>query len=108
MPKRSIILLITRTHAGKFLRVLETQWRSDIYLATVSWLRSRKYPLVFAWSERAGILLAGYKRFVRSYNRFVTMFQCWSERQELVVTKLGLFSVMDEIIKDYRAWTLIL
>jgi len=49
-------------------------------------------------SERAGIPLAAYKRFVRSYNRFVTMFQCWSERQELAVTKLGLFSAMDEII----------
>jgi glycosyltransferase involved in cell wall biosynthesis len=84
--------------AGRFFRRLETQLRSDLYMATISWWKSRNHPVVFAWSERAGIPFATYKRFMRSNNRFVTMFQCWSERQELAVTKLNLFSSMDEII----------
>lgn len=90
--------LYARHVSGKFLRYLETQLRSDIYLATMSWLKGGKYPLVFAWSERAGIPLAGYKRLLPSTSRFVTLFACWSKRQELVITKLGLFSVMDKII----------
>ena len=85
-------------YGGRFLRSLETQLRSDIFLATVSWLKGRQYPLIFAWSERAGIPLAGYQRYVRSKHRFATMFQCWSKRQELAVTKFDLFSAMDQII----------
>jgi glycosyltransferase involved in cell wall biosynthesis len=54
--------------------------------------------LTFAWSERAGIPLAAYKRLIESDNRFVTMFQCWSDRQELAVTKFNLFSTMNAII----------
>lgn len=87
-----------KSYTGKIFRRLETQLRSDIYMATVSWWKSRNHPLVFAWSERAGIPLAMYKRFIPSKDRFVTMFQCWSERQELAITKLNLFSTMDEII----------
>lgn len=85
-------------YVGKFFRNLETQMRSDIYLAILSWWRRREHPLVFAWSERVGIPLAAFKRVLRSDDRFVSMFHCWSERQELVITKLNLFSVMDEII----------
>jgi glycosyltransferase involved in cell wall biosynthesis len=83
---------------GEFLHHIETQLRSDLYLATISWLRGRKYPLVFTWSERAGIPFAAYKKHLRSNSRFVTMFQSWSNRQELFITKLGLFSAMDAII----------
>jgi glycosyltransferase involved in cell wall biosynthesis len=54
--------------------------------------------LTFAWSERAGIPLAAYKRLIESDNRFVSMFQCWSDRQELAVTKFNLFSTMNAII----------
>ena len=85
-------------YAGGVLRRLDTQLRSDIYMATLSWLKSRDHPVVFAWSERVGIPLATYKRFFQSDNRLVTMFQCWSERQELVITKLNLFSSMDKIV----------
>jgi glycosyltransferase involved in cell wall biosynthesis len=84
--------------AGKIFRRLETQLRSDIYLATISWWRSRNHPTVFAWSERAGIPLAGYRRFIRLKNRFVAMFQCWSDRQELAITALNLFQTMDAIV----------
>lgn len=87
-----------RNSVGRFFRNLETQLRSDIYLASLSWRKQRAYPQVFVWSERAGIPFATYKRFIPSDNRFITMFHCWSERQELAITKLGLFSVMDNII----------
>jgi glycosyltransferase involved in cell wall biosynthesis len=85
-------------YAGKFFRRLETQLRSDVYLATLGWWKSLNHPLVFAWSERAGIPLAGYKRFTRSKGRFVAMFTCWSARQELAITTFGLFNSMDVII----------
>jgi len=87
-----------QNYAGHFFRRLETHLRSDFYLATLSWWNSRDYSTVFTWSERAGIPLAGYKRFTRLNKRFVTMFQCWSKRQEIAITKLGLFSAMDDII----------
>lgn len=90
-------------YAGRFLRKMETQLRSDIYLATLSWWGSLNHPLVFAWSERAGIPLAGYKRLTRSKGRFVSMFQCWSARQELAITTLGLFNSMDTIIVHCRS-----
>ena len=86
------------SYAGKFFRRLETQLRSDVYMATISWWKSRTHPLTFAWSERAGIPLAAYNRYVASHNRFVTMFQCWSERQELAITRFDLFPAMDGII----------
>jgi glycosyltransferase involved in cell wall biosynthesis len=86
------------TLSGEFFRRLETQIRSDVYLATLSWMKSRRYPLVFTWSERAGIPFAAYKQILQLNSRFVNMFQCWSDRQELVITKMNLFSAMDEII----------
>ena len=87
-----------RSEAGRIFRRLETQLRSDVYIAMLAWWKGRNLPLVFTWSERAGIPFALYKRFIHSSNRFVTMFQCWSERQEEVVTRFNLFSTMDQII----------
>jgi glycosyltransferase involved in cell wall biosynthesis len=87
-----------KSYSGRTFRRFETQLRSDVYIAMISWWKSRNLPLVFTWSERAGIPFALYKRFGRSNNRFVTMFQCWSDRQELAVTKLNLFATMDQII----------
>jgi glycosyltransferase involved in cell wall biosynthesis len=92
-----------KKYAGKFLRRLETQLRSDVYLATLSWWKSLSHPLVFAWSERAGIPLAGWKRLTRSKGRFAAMFQCWSARQELTITTFGLFNVMDTIVVHCRS-----
>lgn len=87
-----------RNFIGQILRRLERELRSDIYMASLSWWKSRQHPVLFAWSERAGIPLAAFTRLARSDYRFVTMFTCWSERQERAITKLGLFSAMDEII----------
>lgn len=83
---------------GEVFRKLETYLRSDIYLATLGWCKSRAHEVVFAWSERAGIPFAAYKRFLSSDHRFVTMFQCWSDRQEFAITKLNLFPAMDRIV----------
>jgi glycosyltransferase involved in cell wall biosynthesis len=84
--------------SGEVFRRLETQIRSDVYLATLGWLKSKRYPLVFTWSERAGIPFAFYKQYLQLNSRFINMFQCWSDRQEKVITKLGLLSAMNEII----------
>lgn len=83
---------------GKLFRRFETQLRSDIFLATLGWWRSHRYSTVFAWSERAGIPFAAYHRFIPLSQRFVTMFQCWSPRQELVIKALDLFRGMDTIV----------
>jgi glycosyltransferase involved in cell wall biosynthesis len=84
--------------SGKLFRRLETQLRSDIFLATLSWLKSHKYSTVFTWSERAGIPFSAYQRYIPLGARFVTMFQCWSPRQELAIKALNLFGGMDTII----------
>jgi glycosyltransferase involved in cell wall biosynthesis len=86
------------TLSGDIFRRLETQLHSDVYLATISMVKSRQYPLVFTWSERAGIPFAFYKQLFQMNTSFVNMFQCWSNRQEAVITKMKLFDVMDEII----------
>jgi glycosyltransferase involved in cell wall biosynthesis len=83
---------------GKLFRRLETQLRSDIFLATLGWWRSHGHSTVFTWSERAGIPFSAYHRFIPLGHRFVTMFQCWSPRQELMIRALNLFRGMDTII----------
>jgi len=87
-----------RYGAGKLFRHLETQLRSDVYLATLTRLQARKHSVVFTWSERAGIPFSAYHRFMPVGEKFVTMFQCWSPRQELAITTLNLFQAMDTII----------
>jgi glycosyltransferase involved in cell wall biosynthesis len=89
--------------AGKMFRRMETQLRSDVYLATLSWLQVRQHSMVFTWSERAGIPFSMYRRFLPSNKRFVTMFTCWSPRQELAITTLNLFQAMDTIIVHCRS-----
>jgi glycosyltransferase involved in cell wall biosynthesis len=83
---------------GEVFRKLETHLRSDVYLATLGWRKHQHHSLVFAWSERAGIPFAAYKRFLASEQRFVTMFQCWSDRQQLAITTLNLLPAMDTIV----------
>jgi glycosyltransferase involved in cell wall biosynthesis len=87
-----------KSYAGRHLRRLETHLRSDVYIALIGCWKGRNLPLVFTWSERAGIPFALYSKFIHSPTRFVTMFQCWSERQELAVTRFNLFPTMDHII----------
>jgi len=85
-------------YVGRFLRSLETQLRSDVYLATISWWQSQKHSVTFTWSERAGIPFSAYHRFMPKSERFVTMFQCWSAKQELTITTLDLFRSMNTLI----------
>jgi glycosyltransferase involved in cell wall biosynthesis len=83
---------------GSLLRNIETQLRSDIYLASLGYFKSRFHDVVFAWSERAGIPLAGFWQVSPRRKTFISMFQCWSQRQEIMVKRLNLFSRMDAII----------
>jgi glycosyltransferase involved in cell wall biosynthesis len=88
--------LYERTRLGGVLRSVETQLRSDLYLTALGLWARRRYDLVFAMSERAGIPFAAFKPpAVR--RSFVSMFQCWSERQEKVITALSLLQRMDAI-----------
>jgi glycosyltransferase involved in cell wall biosynthesis len=86
------------TRLGGFFRYLETQLRSDLYLTLLGLLMKRRYRLVFAMSERAGIPFAGLHRMLPDRRPFISMFQCWSRRQESVMTRLNLFSSMDAIV----------
>ncbi|MBE2199387.1 MAG: glycosyltransferase family 4 protein [Anaerolinea sp.] len=86
-----------QTQAGNFLRYLETQMHSDLYLTLLGLRQKSAYRLVFAMSERAGIPFALLNRPRPQRQKFVTMFQCWSAMQERVITTLGLFQAMDGI-----------
>lgn len=88
---------------GDYLRRIETQVRSDPYLAALGFLRGRRYRMVFAWSERAGIPYAAMRRFMPGGRPFAAMFTCWSERQEKTITRLNLFSAMDAIAVHCRS-----
>lgn len=82
---------------GDYLGRLETKVRSDVYLAVLGHLRQQKYRMVFAWSERAGIPMAGLRRLYRRRKPFAAMFTCWSQRQEKTIQSLNLWSTMDTI-----------
>jgi glycosyltransferase involved in cell wall biosynthesis len=86
------------TRWGRFFRSLETRLRSDLYLTLLGLMRKRSYRLVFTMSERAGIPYAGWQHFSRNHGPWVSMHQCWSWRQEAVVSNLKLFSTMDAIV----------
>lgn len=85
---------------GGMLHALDTRVRSDLYL---TWRglwehRRHRHSVVFAMSERAGIPFAGLRRLFSTRERFVSMFTCWSDRQERWIRHLGLFGEMDSII----------
>jgi glycosyltransferase involved in cell wall biosynthesis len=87
-----------RSPVERIVRKAETQLRSDFYLGMLSWWVSRKHSVAFTWSERAGIPFSFFQRAFPSKCHFINMFQCWSGRQELVITKMGLLTAMDAII----------
>jgi glycosyltransferase involved in cell wall biosynthesis len=87
-----------RTPLGEFFRRLEIQLRSDLYLTMSGLLRRHRYHLIFAMSERAGIPFAALNRVVPNRKPLVSMFTCWSSRQESTITRLNLFSAMDTIV----------
>lgn len=86
------------TLLGNAFKYLDTQVRSDLYLALLTLFKEKKHDLVFAMSERVGIPLAGLHSVLPNPKPLVSMFTCWSQRQERVITKLKLFSKMDSII----------
>lgn len=86
-----------RGRAGRGLSWLETQLRSDPYLAWHVVRRSRRYARVLCMSERAGIPLAVLRRAGIYNGPLAVLFQAWSHRQEAAVTRLGLFDAIDVI-----------
>jgi glycosyltransferase involved in cell wall biosynthesis len=92
-----------RRGLGSVLRYLETQLHSDLYLTLLGWLSQRKYKSVFALSERVGIPFASLHRALPRTRPFISMFTCWSARQEKVITRLNLFLGMDLIIVKCQA-----
>lgn len=88
---------------GTFLRRVETNIRSDLYLTLMGLLQKRSHQLVFTMSERAGIPFAFLQQFYPDKKPLVAMFTSWSWRQEKAITSLDLFSAMDLIIVKCRA-----
>lgn len=87
-----------RARLGKALRRLETYLRSDLYLTTLGLMMQCRYRLVFAMSERVGIPLAGLRRAFPFLRPSVSMFTCWSSRQENAIMTLNLFPAMGDIV----------
>jgi glycosyltransferase involved in cell wall biosynthesis len=94
--------LYERTRLGAFLRSLETQLRTDLYLTALGLWARRHYDLVFAMSERAGIPFAALN-LPPARRPLVATFKCWSARQEKVIKKLNLLPKMDQIIVHCRS-----
>ncbi|UCC63977.1 MAG: hypothetical protein JSV36_02640 [Anaerolineae bacterium] len=88
----------SHTRLGDVFRRLETQLRSDLYLTMLGLLLKRRYRVVFTMSERAGIPLSALNRILPNRKTLVSMFTCWSSRQESAITTLNLFSAMDTIV----------
>jgi glycosyltransferase involved in cell wall biosynthesis len=88
--------LYDQARLGALFRSLETQLRSDLYLTAIGLRARRQYDLVFAMSERVGIPFAAINAST-GRRPFVSMFQCWSARQETTVKSLNLLGKMDGI-----------
>jgi glycosyltransferase involved in cell wall biosynthesis len=86
-----------KTRLGKIFRKLETHLRSDLYLTLLGINALKQYNLVYTMSERAGIPMAGYKKYVRNKKHLFTMFQSWSKRQENTITQLRLYNEMNTV-----------
>jgi GT2 family glycosyltransferase len=83
--------------SGDGLRWLETQLRSDPYLAWQALRQSDRYARLLCMSERAGIPLAALRRAGAYDAPLAVLFQAWSARQEAAVTRFGLFDAIDVI-----------
>lgn len=82
---------------GRALRWMETQLRSDPYLAWHALRRAPRYARMLCMSERVAIPLAALRRAGVYRGGLAVLFQAWSHRQEVVVTRLNLFSAIDWI-----------
>jgi GT2 family glycosyltransferase len=92
-----------RGRTGAAIRWLETQLRSDPYLAIRALPRLRHDRPVVCLSERVGVPLAALRRARVHDARLRVLFQGWSERQEAVITRLNLFAQMERIAVLSRA-----
>lgn len=92
--------LYAQSRLGAVFRRLETQLRSDPYLALLALQRRQDGQLLFALSERVGIPLAIMRKVGLAGGRAVTRFTAWSQRQERLITRLKLFDAMGIIIVD--------
>src|SRR5262249_42581901 len=82
---------------GAGLRWMETQLRSDPYLAWQALRRAPRYARTLCMSERVGIPLAVLRRAGVYRSPLTVLFQAWSHRQEAVITRFGLFACLDRI-----------
>ena len=92
-----------RGRTGALLGWLETELRSDPFLALYGLARARRYGAVVCMSERVGIPLAALRRAGALTSRLAVLFQAWSPRQEYAVVRLGLFEAIDVIGVNTRA-----
>lgn len=76
---------------------LETQLRSDPYLAAHGLRGARRYQRVACLSERVGIPFAAMCRAGAYKGELTVVFHAWSSRQEAAVTRLGLFEAIAQI-----------
>lgn len=92
---------------GGALRSVETQLRSDVYLAIMGLLNKNPYQLIFLMSERVGIPFAAMNQIAPGRKQLVSRLTNWSSRQEKLISRLNLFpsmgpiTVMSESQKQY-------
>jgi glycosyltransferase involved in cell wall biosynthesis len=77
---------------------LETQLRSDPYMALYGLRRARHHDRVLCLSERVGIPLAALRRAGAYRGGLGVLFNAWSHRQEAVMQRFGLFGAIDVVI----------
>jgi hypothetical protein len=88
---------------GALLDWLETQLRSDPYMALHALRRVRRSDRVLCMSERVGIPLAALRRVGAFATSLAVLFQAWSPRQEATLVRLGLWQAIDVIGVGSRA-----
>jgi len=82
---------------GLAIRRLETELRSDPYLALQALARLRHCDQIICMSERVGTPLALLRR-LGVYDRHLTvLFQAWSPRQEAAIRRFDVFAHIDVI-----------
>jgi len=92
-----------KTAFGGILRKLETKIRSDLFLTLLGMFSRQSHQFTFTMSERAGIPFAALQKILPGRVPHISVFTCWSWRQELAIKRLNLFSEIDLIIVKCNA-----
>lgn len=87
----------SRLKPGSPLRFVESQVRADVYLAMLGMLQKHRYRTVFTMSEGVGTPFALLNRLFPNRKPLISMFTCWSPRQQAAVTRLKLLPTMNAI-----------